>query len=115
MSGFGAHYKGDVSEVTMGHETGLHLEHGQPLTFNATNYTDYTEIIFGGAVGSVNGTVGRHSTTGVLSVPVGMLIGTKLTFHGTSGNFASHYYDGLNGKIFSIVDHTFDTYLPFTL
>ena len=110
MSGFGAHYKGDVSEVTMGHETGLHLEHGQPLTFNATNYTDYTEIIFGGAVGSVNGTIGRHNTTGVLSVPVGMLIGTKLTFHGASGNFAPYYYDGLNGKIFSIVDHTFDTY-----
>ena len=107
---FGAHYKGDVSEVTMGHETGLHLEHGQPLTWVATNYTDYTEIVFGGAIGSVDGTIGRHSTTGVLSVPVGMLIGTKMTFHGTSGNFASYYYDGLNGKIFSIVDHTFDTY-----
>ena len=110
MSGFGAHYKGDVSEVTMGHETGLHLEHGQPFTWVATNYTDYTEIVFGGAIGSVNGTVGRHSTTGVLSVPVGMLIGTKMTFHGTSGNFSPHYYEGLNGKIFSIVDHTFDTY-----
>ena len=111
MSGFGAHYKGDVSEVTMGHETGLHLEHGQPLTFNATNYTDYTEIVFATAIGSVNGTVGRHSTTGILSVPVGMLIGAKLTFHGsnTSGGFSPYYYEALNGRIHSIVDHTLDT------
>jgi hypothetical protein len=28
MSGFGAYYKGDVSEVTIGHETGLFVEHG---------------------------------------------------------------------------------------
>ena len=32
MGGFAAHYKGDVSvEVTMGHETGLYIEHNEPL------------------------------------------------------------------------------------
>ena len=25
-----SHYKGDVSEATMGHETGLYIEHNEP-------------------------------------------------------------------------------------
>ena len=36
MGDFGAHYKGDVSEVTMGHETGLYIESGEPLTWSAS-------------------------------------------------------------------------------
>jgi hypothetical protein len=32
MSGFGAHYKGDVSEVVMGHETSLMIEHNEPCS-----------------------------------------------------------------------------------
>jgi hypothetical protein len=39
MSGFGAYYKGDVSEVTIGHETGLFVEHGIPRTWRATDNT----------------------------------------------------------------------------
>jgi len=31
MGGFAAHYKGDVSEITMGHETGIYLQHNEPL------------------------------------------------------------------------------------
>ena len=51
MSGFGQHYKGDVSEVTMGHETGLSLQHGVPATWTAavtvgnSGTKDYTEIM----------------------------------------------------------------------
>ena len=109
MGGFAAHYKGDVSEVTMGHETGLYIESGQPLSWTATDYTDYTEIVFAGS--GATGSLGNNGTTGVLSVPVGMLIGTKLTFHGgTTGNFTSHYYESVSGKIFTVVDHTFDTF-----
>jgi len=109
VGGFGIHYKGDVSEVTMGHETGLYIESGEPLTWVATDFPDYTEIVFGGA--GATGSLGNNGTTGILSVPIGMLVGTKLTFHGgTTGNFTSHYYESVSGKVFSVVDHTFSTF-----
>ena len=104
MGGFGAHYKGDVSEVTMGHETGLYIEHNEPLTWLATDFPDYTEITFATAAGAA-GSISSNSAAGVLSVPIGMLIGTKLTFHGSTGNFSAHYYEAVSGKVFSIVDH----------
>jgi hypothetical protein len=99
---FGAHYKGDVSEITMGHETGIYLEHNEPLVFTATTTAgdDYTTITFTGT-GSAN-SIGAGD---VLKVPIGMLIGCKMTFHGTGGNFSPYYYDSINGTIFSIVDH----------
>ena len=104
---FGAHYKGDVSEVTMGHETGLYLQCNRPFTWSAvtTAGNDYTEITFAGT-GAANTDVGA---AGILSVPLGMLIGCKMTFHGSSGNFSSYYYESLSGRTYTIVDHTLDT------
>ena len=104
---FGAHYKGDVSEVTMGHETGLYLECNEPLTWTAVTVAgnDYTEITFAGT-GAANTDVGA---SGILSVPLGMLIGCKMTFHGSSGNFAPYYYESVSGRTYTIVDHTLDT------
>ena len=107
MGGFAAHYKGDVSEVTMGHETGIYIESGQPLGWTGTDAADYTEIVFTGS--GATGSLGNNGTTGVLSVPIGMLIGTKMTFHGDTGNYSSHYYEAVNGKIFSIIDHIHDS------
>ena len=46
---FGAHYKGDVSEVIMGHETSLMIEHSEPCTWIATtdiSNPTHTEIVF---------------------------------------------------------------------
>ena len=108
---FGAHYKGDVSEVTMGHETGLYLQHSEPFTWTAVTAAgnDYTEITLGGTVGAT-GSLGLNGTTGILSVPLGMLIGNKMTFHGNSGNFSSYYYEAVSGRTYTIVDHTFATY-----
>jgi hypothetical protein len=106
MGGFGAHYKGDVSEVTMGHETGLYIESGEPLSWTATDAADYTEIVFATAAGAT-GSIASNSAAGQLSVPVGMLIGTKMSFHGSVGNFSSYYYQSVDGKMYSIVDHTF--------
>ncbi len=110
MGGFAAHYKGDVSEVTMGHETGLYIEHNEPLTWSAVDSSDlsHTIITFGTQAGSA-GSIGSSTNAGVLRVPIGMLIGTKMTFHGDTGNFSAHYYEAVSGKIFSIVDHTFES------
>ena len=103
-----SHYKGDVSEATMGHETGLYIEHNEPLTWSATDGADHTVITFATAAGAA-GSIGSNTAAGVLSVPIGMLIGTKMTFHGDTGNFSAHYYEAVSGKIFSIVDHTFES------
>ena len=78
MGGFAAHYKGDVSEVTMGHETGLYIEHNEPLTWSAVDSSDlsHTIITFATQAGAA-GSIGSNTAAGVLRVPIGMLIGTK--------------------------------------
>jgi len=110
MGGFAAHYKGDVSEVTMGHETGLYIEHNEPLTWSAVDSSDlsHTIITFATQAGAA-GSIGSNTAAGVLRVPIGMLIGTKMTFHGDIGNFSAHYYEAVSGKVFSIVDHTYES------
>ena len=51
-----SHYKGDVSEATMGHETGLYIEHNEPLTWSATDGADHTVITFATAAGAAGNT-----------------------------------------------------------
>ena len=107
MSGFGAHYKGDVSEVTTGHETGLFIEHGVgPRTwtaiYDATN-PDYTQIEFRGTAAQGNASLFENALP-ILKVPLGMLIGQKLTFHSTASgtnNFASYYNSALKSRVYT--------------
>jgi len=110
MSGFGAYYKGDVSEVTMGHETGLLIEHNYPRTwraiYDATN-PDYTQIEFRGTAAQGNASLFENALP-ILKVPLGMLIGQKLTFHSTASgtnNFASYYNSALKSRVYTIIDH----------
>ena len=99
-------YKGDVSEVTMGHETGIHITHGDPCTWTATysaSTPDFSTITFAGSTTNA----GLFDATGVLQVPLGMLIGTRFSFHSTgSGNFVNYSYTGDDSRVFTIVDHT---------
>ena len=102
----GAYYKGDVSEVLMGHETGLHIAHGEPCTWTASYAagTDYTLITFTGTGGS-DGFF--KSGNAVLLLPTGMLTGCRLSFHGSSGSgFSPHYYTGVDSRVYTIIDHT---------
>lgn len=111
MSGFGAHFKGDVSEVTMGHETGLFIEHGFPRTWTATDNVDYTTITFAGTA-TVSTTSIFEQQKPVLKVPLGMLIGQRLTFHNTgagAGAFSEHYPTSFKSRTYFIVDHTFES------
>jgi len=110
----GQAYKGDVSEVLMGHETGIFIEHGQPLDFDTAAFSastpDFNVITFANNAGNHN-TI-SESGKAVLKVPVGMLIGQKISFHkvaGGSGNYASHHSDGFSQKVFTIVDHTVES------
>lgn len=113
MSGFGAHYKGDVSEVTMGHETSVLVEHDQPRTWRATTSDsdrDYTTIQFRGTTSATNSSI-FEQTKPILKVPLGMLIGQKMTFHsiGTgNNNFSNFYNTTLKSRVYTIVDHTLE-------
>ena len=111
---FGAHYKGDVSEVTMGHETGIFIQSGEPCGWTATTDNtsrDYTTITFTGTAHTINTTIFQNAKP-IIKVPLGMLIGQKMTFHAAANsgnNFQSYYYKSLNSKIYSIVDHTLES------
>ena len=103
-------YKGDLSEVTFGRESGLYLKSadsaghasGYPQTFTWTSAavasTNTSTITFAGGI--ANSPV--QSTK--LMYPDGMLIGATLTFH-ASGNFANDDY-ATTGQIYTIVKHT---------
>lgn len=113
MSGFGAHYKGDVSEVTMGHETSVLIEHDQPRTWRAIttdSAREFTTIQFRGTT-SIGNTSIFEQTKPILKVPLGMLIGQKLTFHAAStgnNNFSAFYPSSLKSRLYTIVDHTLE-------
>ena len=116
MSGAGQAYKGDVSEVLMGHETPLYIQHGVPsswtTTWSASN-PDYTLLTFttDGGSASDNNSIFENGKA-ILKVPLGMLIGQRLTFHsaGSSNNFFSDFYnDGFESHTYRIVDHTVES------
>ena len=115
MSGFGAHYKGDVSEVVMGHETSLIIEHNEPRTWTAVTSTsapDYTEIQFKGTTDIGNASSIFEQVKPILKVPLGMLIGQKMSFHSLASgqnNFSAYYYTDVKSKLYTIVDHTLDS------
>ena len=111
MGAGGQAYKGDVSEVLMGHETGIYIEHGEPCGFT-TSYNastpDFNTITFTGSHAS-NVSISQNA---ILKVPVGMLIGQKISFHNTTGassDYASVIADGLSQRVFTIVDHTVES------
>ena len=107
-------YKGDVSEVTMGHECGIDIAHDTPCKWTATwspDYPDYTTITFTDVANGL-GLFGNSAalTTGQLQVPLGMLIGSRMSFHSESGgNFFGFSYKADNSRVYTIVDHTFDS------
>jgi hypothetical protein len=114
VSGFGAHYKGDVSEVVMGQETSLFIEHNVPRTWTATTSSsspDFTEIQFVGTSAAGDTSIFEPALP-ILKIPLGMLIGQKMTFHSSAvgtNNFSSYYYTDLNSKVYTIIDHTLDS------
>ena len=111
-------YKGDLVEASFGHESGIHLPHDFAGSFrfhaldidtSTAEGNEYTTLYFeGGASDSpVNG--------GILSYPVGMLVGSQLVFKGLSGtnNGTQQTFDeannASNGRVFSIIEHTYDS------
>jgi len=114
-------YKGDLSEVTFGKESGFTMVSAT----SANHATGYPQGgIWTASAGTGDTTVltftGTHSAAantqlhaGILKYPDGMLIGANLTFHAT-GNFATDDY-ATSGQVFTIVKHLVDTTTKLTI
>ncbi len=97
-------YKGDLTEVSFGHETGLKLEHNYAGSFawlhptGGINSNANTSIIeFTG------GDAATPCQAGLLRYPVGMLVGCRISIIG-GGNFsADDSHD--TGRTYTIMEH----------
>lgn len=102
-------YKGDLSEISFGHESGMKLTHNYSSSFvftakaSGTWASDETSIIeFSG------GAANTPCNSGILEYPKGMLVGAKLCFHGMTQTAGNRFYaddNASNGSIFTIVKH----------
>ena len=72
-------YKGDLAEVTLGHETGIVLTHGAwgGLKWGLTTSGDVSTLTFDGSSGADNNTTGFFTANSALKYPVGLLAGTR--------------------------------------
>ena len=99
-------YKGDLTEVTFGDESGMDLTDNYGSSFHFIAKADVswpnidTSIITfsGGASGSpVN--------SGVLNYPTGMLVGSRLVFSGITSDFLPADNHSNGGPSYTIVKH----------
>ena len=100
-------YKGDLAEVTLGHETGIVLSHGAwgGLTITTSTSGDITTLTFSGVAVGTSGSASDtdemfFDASNQLKYPVGMLAGCKLTVKG-NGNFSND--DHTKGHLYTIV------------
>lgn len=98
-------YKGDLTEVSFGHETALRLDHGYAgsFTFTASTVTaaDETSVIT-----LSNGASGTPVNGGILKVPIGMLVGVKVSIVGNgTGGFTPD-----DGRLFTVIAQTKNTF-----
>ena len=100
-------YKGDLTEVTFGHETAMKLVHGGFGTNFKWNHASTDSSAGTSTITFSGGASGTPCESGVLKYPIGMLVGCRLSFQ-ASGNFANDD-NKTTGKTFTIVSHTVET------
>ena len=90
-------YKGDLAEVTFGHECGIVIAHGSfgGATFSIGTVGDISTITF------ASGASGFFSSGSLLRYPVGMLVGSQLRVIG-GGNYNLDDYSD-KGHVYNIV------------
>ena len=102
-------YRGDLAEISFGHESGVYLKHNYAGSFRFHALAKYSEntstLYFAG------GAANTPCASGILKYPQGMLVGSQLVFSGLSGtNSSNSIFDELNnastGRTFTIVGHT---------
>ena len=100
-------YKGDLTEISFGHETGLVLKHDSITSFTFTHTsTDASAntslITFAGGAASM-----PIASGGDPQIPRGMLVGVQMTIIGTN-NFTADDNES-TGKTFTVVSNNEDT------
>ena len=110
-------YKGDLAEVTFGHETGIVLSRGAwgGLTWTHTTTGDISKITFTGAVERTVGSnpavpCSMFDASSQLKYPKGMLAGSKMKIKG-GGAFSAD--DHTKGALYTIV-HNQGNYIEVT-
>ena len=107
-------YRGDLSEITFGHESGLVLEHnfgGTDFKFTAKAGThdlvkDTSVITFASSSGEAGSSSTSPIKNGLLLYPKGMLTGSRLIFSGLAGGTLSaddNY--SVKGRSYTIIKH----------
>ena len=94
-------YKGDISEVAFGHESGMVLEHGHfagTLEWDHTTSGDTSTITFATATG------GLFNATSELLYPEGMLTGCMLRITSPTGGYTADDYTE-TGRLYTVVDN----------
>ena len=96
-------YKGDLTEVSFGHETALELKHdgfGSSFLFKhvSTDSNANTSVIGFGGGGS-----GLPCQSGLLRYPVGMLVGCKISIVGITNFTADDSHN--TGRTYTILEH----------
>lgn len=103
-------YKGDLTEVTFGHESGMDLPHGYVGSFKFIAKSGTRDLVKDTSVITFSG--GADDTpvhAGLLHYPVGMLVGSRVVFtnlQGGSGKFDTDDDYARTGRTFTIVKHT---------
>jgi len=99
-------YKGDLTEVTFGHESGMDLTHNYAGTFlfiakqdASWPNIDTSIITFSGGAAST------PVNNGILAYPTGMLVGSRLVFSGITSNFDTADNHSNGGPSYTIVKH----------
>ena len=97
-------YKGDLTEISFGHETSLQLAHNYDAGNSFTFEHEATDAATGtSTIRLAGGATDTPVEGGVLQLPRGMLVGAKLSIIGAT-NFASDDATS-TGKVFTVVQH----------
>ena len=102
-------YKGDLADVSFGHETGIMLIDGYANDQDTFGFT-HTTLSSANNTSVITFAGGSDNTpirSGVLEIPEGMLIGCKLSVRGTN-NFTADD-STTTGKIFTIIANSNNT------
>jgi len=101
-------YKGDLTEISFGHETGLRLEHNYAGSFKFSAKVGTRDLVADTSIIILDGgAAGTPVNANVLEYPTGMLVGATVTFEiaSSSPNFSTDDSVSISGRTFKIVKH----------
>ena len=96
-------YKGDLTEVSFGHETALELKHGGFGTSFLFKHVSTDANSNTSVIGFSGGGSALPCTSGLLRYPVGMLVGCKISIVGKTNFTADDSHT--TGRTYTVLEH----------